>query len=142
VGSRWARRPSIPTPPSCGGSPPRTASVVPSPIRVVAWSIRSLVDRLLVAAIIEARSCERFRLLADALAGRGSASVAAGGDTELAAFYEELFASEARHFATLVELAIEAAGGAERTVRDRLAALAQAEGGLIERLRAEPSVHG
>ena len=31
----------------------------------------SLIDRLLVAALIEARSCERFRLLADALAARG-----------------------------------------------------------------------
>ena len=49
-------------------------------------------------SIIEARSCERFRLLADALAARGEA--------ELAAFYEELFASEARHYRTMVDLAI------------------------------------
>src|SRR5262249_26366928 len=33
----------------------------------------SLADRLLVGALIEARSCERFRLLGDALAARGDA---------------------------------------------------------------------
>src|SRR5438874_6914752 len=49
--------------------------------------VDALVDRLLVAALIEARSCERFRLLADAMKGRGPA--------DLGAFYEELLAAEA-----------------------------------------------
>src|SRR5262249_1928651 len=61
----------------------------------------SLADRLLVGALIEARSCERFRLLADALAARGDA---------LAGFYEELFACEARHYTTMVDLAVEVTG--------------------------------
>ncbi len=59
-----------------------------------------VVDRLLVGALIEARSCERFRLLADELGARGDA---------LAAFYERLFADEARHYTTLVDLAEHAA---------------------------------
>ena len=52
------------------------------------------VDRLLVAALIEARSCERFQLLAEHLA-----------DAELRVFYASLFESEARHHAVYVRLA-------------------------------------
>lgn len=52
------------------------------------------VDRLLVAALIEARSCERFGLLRDRLP-----------DQELSEFYGSLFESEARHHATYVQLA-------------------------------------
>lgn len=92
----------------------------------------SFVDRLLVGALIEARSCERFRLLADVLAQRGDA---------LAAFYEELFASEARHYRTLLDLAIEVSGD-EPAVRARLTELARAEGELASRLGHLPSIHG
>ena len=52
------------------------------------------VDRLLVAALIEARSCERFCLLKDHVR-----------DPELADFYGSLFESEAGHYATYVQLA-------------------------------------
>lgn len=52
------------------------------------------VDRLLVAALIEARSCERFCLLRDHVS-----------DPELADFYGSLFESEAGHYATYVQLA-------------------------------------
>ncbi len=93
----------------------------------------SLVDRLLVASLIEARSCERFRLLADALAARGDA---------LAAFYEDLFICEARHYTTLVDLAIEAAGGDDAAVRLRLSVLARHEGVIAARLGVRPSIHG
>ncbi|MEO8496571.1 MAG: tRNA-(ms[2]io[6]A)-hydroxylase [Planctomycetota bacterium] len=51
-------------------------------------------DRLLVAGLIEARSCERFGLLREHLA-----------DQELANFYDSLFESEARHHATYLRLA-------------------------------------
>lgn len=54
------------------------------------------VDRLLVASLIEARSCERFRLLAEHISDR---------DTELAEFYAGLFESEARHHTTYLRLA-------------------------------------
>jgi tRNA 2-(methylsulfanyl)-N6-isopentenyladenosine37 hydroxylase len=92
----------------------------------------SLADRLLVGALIEARSCERFRLLADALAARGDA---------LGAFYDELFAAEARHFTALVDLAIEVDRDEPR-VRERLAHLARAEGALAARLGVRPTIHG
>ena len=52
------------------------------------------VDRLLIAALIEARSCERFCLLRDHVR-----------DPELADFYGSLFESEAGHYATYVQLA-------------------------------------
>jgi tRNA-(ms[2]io[6]A)-hydroxylase len=92
----------------------------------------SLADRLLVGALIEARSCERFHLLAAALAARGD---------PLAAFYQELFACEARHYTTLVDLAV-AVDGPEPRVRERLATLACAEGEIAARLGVRPAMHG
>ena len=53
-----------------------------------------LVDRLMVSALIEARSCERFRLLADACT-----------DAELAKLYRGLWASEHGHYRTFIQLA-------------------------------------
>jgi tRNA-(ms[2]io[6]A)-hydroxylase len=53
-----------------------------------------LLDTLLCSAVIEARSCERFQLLAGGLP-----------DAELAAFYRGLLASEARHHQMFLELA-------------------------------------
>jgi len=53
-----------------------------------------LVDRLLVAALIEARSCERFVLLADAMT-----------DPNLIHFYRGLWASEHGHYRVFVRLA-------------------------------------
>jgi len=47
----------------------------------------NLVHRLLYAALIEARSCERFRLLSEQLE-----------DKELASFYKSLMVSEANHY--------------------------------------------
>jgi tRNA-(ms[2]io[6]A)-hydroxylase len=77
-----------------------------------------LVDTLLVGAIIEARSCERFAKLAPAL------------DEELGEFYRSLLASEVRHFTDYLALA-EAAGSA-REVAERLPALLECERSLIE----------
>jgi tRNA 2-(methylsulfanyl)-N6-isopentenyladenosine37 hydroxylase len=53
-----------------------------------------LLDRLLVAALIEIRSCERFSVLA-----------AASTDGELAAFYRTLFSSELGHYRIFLHLA-------------------------------------
>lgn len=77
------------------------------------------IDRLLVAALIEARSCERFSLLRDRLS-----------DPELAKFYGSLYASEARHHATYVELA--RLFDRANEVDDRLAELAAAEAAIID----------
>lgn len=79
---------------------------------------RRAVDRLLVAALIEARSCERFDLLRQHIS-----------DRELADFYDSLFESEARHYATYVQMAEHFAPHEE--VRARLAELAAAEAEII-----------
>ena len=77
-------------------------------------------DVLLVGALIEARSCERKKLLADALP-----------DPELADFYRGLLASEARHHGLYLGLAVELAG--EAPARARLTALAQIEAHILTR---------
>lgn len=53
-----------------------------------------LVHRLLYAALIEARSCERFKLLSEELA-----------DKELAHFYKKLMVSEANHYTLFLNFA-------------------------------------
>lgn len=55
-----------------------------------------LVERLLLNALIEARSCERFRLLSRDIA-----------DPDLSAFYHELMISEAGHYRNFLDLAKE-----------------------------------
>jgi tRNA 2-(methylsulfanyl)-N6-isopentenyladenosine37 hydroxylase len=94
----------------------------------------ALVDRLLVAALIEARSCERFRLLSEALKERGPA--------DLARLYEELLAAEARHFRTFVDLARKVAHPDEGWVEARLREVARLEGELASRLEGAPAIHG
>jgi tRNA-(ms[2]io[6]A)-hydroxylase len=53
--------------------------------------ISSFVERLLFSAMIEARSCERFRVLSQNIA-----------DKELAQFYHDLMVSEAGHYTTFL----------------------------------------
>jgi tRNA-(ms[2]io[6]A)-hydroxylase len=86
------------------------------------------VDRLLVAALIEARSCERFGLLRDRLA-----------DRELADFYGSLFESEARHHSIYVRLAKEFQ--VEDAVHHRLGELAEAEARIIGEGEEQPRMH-
>ncbi|MDG1897606.1 MAG: tRNA-(ms[2]io[6]A)-hydroxylase [Fuerstiella sp.] len=86
------------------------------------------VDRLLVAGLIEARSCERFVLLRDHLQ-----------DTQLSDFYGSLYESEARHHATYVRLAQSYGDDAE--VSSRLEALAEAEAKIIADGCELPRVH-
>lgn len=77
-----------------------------------------LVDVLIVGAIIEARSCERFAALAPRL------------DDTLADFYTSLLKSEARHYRDYLTLAEKAAG---ESIDDRIATFMEIEKGLIER---------
>jgi tRNA-(ms[2]io[6]A)-hydroxylase len=77
-----------------------------------------LADTLLCLALIEARSCERMKLLADAVP-----------DTDLATFYRGLLASEARHHQRYVELA--ATVLPEPAVRARMRELALHEAAVI-----------
>jgi tRNA-(ms[2]io[6]A)-hydroxylase len=88
--------------------------------------IDPLVDRLLVAALIEARSCERFQLLAEAAASEGAA--------ELSALWRDLLASEARHYRTFVDLAVDAVGGDRPLLVRRLDELADVEGAIVQSL--------
>lgn len=100
-----------------------------------------LVDRLLVGALIEARSCERFKLLAEAVA-------ATGGDEVLAALWRRFLASEAGHYRLFVDLAVRASGGQRPAVVDRLERLAELEGAIVEALNrnhdpsAPATIHG
>jgi len=56
----------------------------------------ALIQRLLVAAMIEARSCERFKVFSENLE-----------DKELSNFYKELMISEANHYTTFLSFARE-----------------------------------
>ena len=58
-----------------------------------------LIDRLLFAAMIEARSCERFKVLSENI-----------NDEELASFYHELMISEATHYTMFIGFARKYAG--------------------------------
>jgi tRNA 2-(methylsulfanyl)-N6-isopentenyladenosine37 hydroxylase len=86
------------------------------------------VDRLLVAGLIEARSCERFHVLSEHVK-----------DAELAEFYRSLFESEARHHTTYTRLAKDFAS--ESDVMSRLDELAAAEAAIIERGEDLPRMH-
>ncbi len=86
------------------------------------------IDRLLVAGLIEARSCERFGLLRDHLP-----------DRELAGFYDSLFESEARHHSTYVRLA--KYFGPEEVVHARLEELSAAESQIIATGDPLPRMH-
>jgi tRNA-(ms[2]io[6]A)-hydroxylase len=88
----------------------------------------SLLDRLTVGALIEARSCERFALLREH-----------APTPELRAWYADLFASEARHYRLFASLAEDAVG--EEAARKRLALLAERESEIVERLPLEARVH-
>lgn len=91
-------------------------------------SAGELLDRLLVAALIEARSCERFALLAEAAAGR-----------ELGAFYGALCASERGHYKVFLNLAASVAGwpAAEARWQEMLAAEAR----ILEQQEPGPRIH-
>lgn len=86
------------------------------------------VDRLLVAGLIEARSCERFDLLRKHVK-----------DKELADFYDSLFESEARHHSTYVRIA--KTFMSEKDVKERLQELSEAEAEIIARGDENPRMH-
>jgi len=86
------------------------------------------VDRLLVAALIEARSCERFGILRDHLA-----------DRDLADFFGSLYESEARHHGTYVRLACHLAP--REVVGERLEELARQEAEIMAQGDELPRMH-
>ena len=112
----------------------RFQSQKPSPYgRVLNELVRKIepdraVDRLLVAGLIEARSCERFALLREHVQ-----------DPQLAEFYGSLFESEARHHSTYVQMARRFAP--EEVVRARLEELALEEAHIINEGNELPRMH-
>jgi tRNA 2-(methylsulfanyl)-N6-isopentenyladenosine37 hydroxylase len=88
-----------------------------------------LVERLLFAAMIEARSCERFKVLSENL-----------NDKELAAFYRELMKSEANHYTTFITLAKKYAGSID--VNKRWKAWLEYEASVIAKYGKGVTVHG
>jgi tRNA-(ms[2]io[6]A)-hydroxylase len=89
----------------------------------------ALLDKLLVSALIEGRSCERFRLLSEHLKDAG-----------LRRFYRALMAAEAKHFTLFFGLASDAFG--EEGTRARFETLAAREATIARKLPLGPTVHG
>ncbi|MCS7085644.1 MAG: tRNA-(ms[2]io[6]A)-hydroxylase [Bacteroidia bacterium] len=90
-----------------------------------------LMDRLLFAAMIEARSCERFRLLSERVA-----------DPDLAEFYRELMASEAGHYTTFIKLARRYARESGLDADARWREFIESEARIVARYGVKETMHG
>ena len=88
-----------------------------------------LVHRLLYAALIEARSCERFRLLSEELE-----------DQELAEFYRKLMVSEANHYTMFLGFARQY--GDRKEVDQKWNDLLTFEAKVMKDLGKHQSIHG
>jgi tRNA-(ms[2]io[6]A)-hydroxylase len=88
-----------------------------------------LVHRLLYAALIEARSCERFRLLSEELE-----------DKELAEFYRKLMVSEANHYTMFLGFARQYGDRSE--VDKKWTDLLIFEAGVMKKLSKTEQIHG
>ena len=88
-----------------------------------------LVHKLLYAALIEARSCERFRLLSEKLE-----------DKQLARFYKKLMISEANHYTMFLQFA-RTYGGREQADQ-KWKALLDFEGELMKSFGKKETIHG
>ncbi|HEY6161478.1 MAG TPA: tRNA-(ms[2]io[6]A)-hydroxylase [Bacteroidia bacterium] len=89
----------------------------------------ALVDRLLFAAMIEARSCERFRVLSENI-----------GDKELADFYHKLMVSEANHYTVFIGFAKKYAATIDVEARWKEWLAYEAE--VIGRYGKKETIHG
>ncbi len=88
-----------------------------------------LINRLLIAALIEARSCERFKVLSENIS-----------DKELSVFYRTLMTSEAHHYSMFLRLAREY--GKREEVDARWKALLEFEGRVIADFGKKEHIHG
>ncbi len=88
-----------------------------------------LVHRVLYAALIEARSCERFRLLSEQLQ-----------DKKLAGFYQKLMISEAGHYTLFLKFARKY--GNRKEVDQKWQELLEYEAALMRKLGKKESIHG
>jgi len=106
-------------------TPCRYAGELRKPVRT--HEPARFVDTLIVGAIIEARSCERF------------AKVAPHLDNELQTFYLSLLKSESRHYQDYLHLAKKAAGGED--ISERVDIFLKLEKDLIESADTEFRFH-
>lgn len=90
---------------------------------------QQLVDRLLFAAMIEARSCERFKVLSMHMP-----------DDELKVFYEELMVSEANHYTLFIGFARQYAETVD--VDTRWQQWLDYEGEIIRHFGTRETIHG
>lgn len=88
-----------------------------------------LVDKLLFAAMIEARSCERFKLLSERV-----------NDEDLRQFYRELMISEANHYTTFISFARQY--GADIDVDNRWLEFLKYEAEVIANYGKKETMHG
>jgi tRNA-(ms[2]io[6]A)-hydroxylase len=88
-----------------------------------------MVNQLLFAAMIEARSCERFKLLSEEI-----------NDEDLRVFYRSLMESEARHYVTFLNFARKYGEGID--VDKRWHDFLDYEAGLMDKYGKEETMHG
>jgi tRNA-(ms[2]io[6]A)-hydroxylase len=88
-----------------------------------------LIDKLLFSALIEARSCERFKVLSENIK-----------DAELASFYHELMVSEAAHYTLFLKFAKKYANGED--VDKRWKEFLDFEAGVIANYGKKETIHG
>lgn len=91
--------------------------------------VTQLIHRLLYAALIEARSCERFRLLSEQLKNQ-----------KLAKFYHTLMISEATHYTLFLNFA--RTYGDRKVVDEKWENLLQYEAGIMKELGKKERIHG
>jgi len=89
-----------------------------------------LIHKLLCAALIEARSCERFRILSEELT-----------DKKLRSFYRKLMISEANHYTLFLKLARKY-GTSKEKVDQKWQSLLDFEADVIKQLGSKESIHG
>lgn len=89
----------------------------------------AMVDRLLFAALIEARSCERFKLLSEQI-----------NDEDLKVFYRELMISEATHYTTFIGYARKYAEGED--IDKRWQEFLDFEASIMGKYSKRETIHG
>lgn len=91
--------------------------------------VQQLVDKLLFAAMIEARSCERFKVLSEKIS-----------DEDLKKFYRDLMISEANHYTTFIGFARKYGEGVD--VDKRWQEFLDYEADLMKKYGKKETIHG